>query len=170
MTQPFVGEIRMFGFNFPPNNWAFCNGQLVAIASNTALFSLLGTNYGGDGRTTFGLPDLRGRTAMGPGQGPGLTDRFLGEASGTETVTLLATEMPAHTHTATGSSTTGASRDPRGRTWAASTATRFGSPPSTAMSTSAISAVGGSQPHDNMPPYLAVNFCIATAGTFPARN
>lgn len=172
MSEPFIAEIRMFGGNFAPRGNAFCNGQILSIAQNTALFSLLGTTYGGNGTTTFALPDLQGRAPMNWGQGPGLTPRVLGEMSGTPSVTLLSTQMPLHNHGANASSTAGAVADPNtsnygsgGRGRPAFYAT-LGSP--VVMQPTGIS--GGSQPHNNMQPYLAVSFIIALQGVFPARN
>lgn len=174
MAQPFLAEIRMFGGNFAPRGNAFCNGQILSIAQNTALFSLLGTAYGGNGQTTFALPDLRGRTPIGAGQGPGLSPVSLGETSGSESVTLIATEMPAHTHAPQGASTGGTTTDPSGAVWSASIGGR--SPPP--LYTGAANLVtmdpagfaGGSQPHPNMQPYLAISFIIALEGVFPPRN
>ncbi|MEA2935132.1 MAG: hypothetical protein QOD74_1778 [Variibacter sp.] len=179
MAEPYVGEIRCFGFNFAPRNWAFCNGQLLPIASNTALFSLLGTTYGGNGQTTFALPDLRGRGPMHWGSPPGLNATDLGEMQGAPTVTLGPQQMPAHNHTVTA-----ANIRPGGAAQHAatpSTATYLGpsnpdglyktSPTLDApFSTATIGTAGGSVPHENMQPYLAVNFCIALSGIFPARN
>ena len=175
MSDPFVAEIRICAFNFAPRGWAFCNGQLLSIAQNTALFSLLGTTYGGNGQTTFGLPDLRSRMPLHPGQGPGLSDYVLGEMGGSETVTLLATEIPNHTHVVRATSAGGTSADPAAKVWAAPGATRglksYNPAPGTggAMAATAISAVGG-QPHNNLQPYLTVNFVIALQGVYPARN
>jgi microcystin-dependent protein len=172
MADPFVGEIRLFGGNFAPQGWALCDGRLLAIAQNTALFSLLGTNYGGDGRTTFALPDLRGRAPIHMGQGSGLTPRSIGYASGRETVALTAQECPAHSHTASGASGANQpspvgnfwSTDPNGNTAAYSTTAN------SVMAPGAIGATGAGQPHENMQPYLAVNYIIALAGVFPPRN
>ncbi|HXT63333.1 MAG TPA: tail fiber protein [Pyrinomonadaceae bacterium] len=181
MSDQFVAEIRIFPFSFPPTGWAFCNGQLMPISQNTALFSLLGTTYGGDGKSTFALPNLQGNTPMQPGQGPGLSQRFLGEQSGTEFVTLLQTEIPAHTHgqsnTTVGSSFDGDVDDPSGAIWAKPSADRGliaydnKSPNNNQalMAPQALSITGGSLPHNNMQPYLALNFCIALQGIFPQR-
>ncbi len=177
MSSPFVAEIRMFGGNFAPRSWAFCNGQLLPISQNTALFSLLGTFYGGDGRTTFGLPDLRDRTPLGPGQGPGLRERFLGETGGSSSVTLLSSELPAHSHNLVGaSSPAGTTGNPAGLLPAIPgrrAGALFG--PATAgqttpMSFQALQPAGGSQPHNNQQPYLAVYFIIALQGVFPPRS
>jgi microcystin-dependent protein len=181
MADPFIGEIRSFPFNFAPKGWAFCNGQLLPLSQNTALFSLLGTTYGGNGQTTFGLPDLQGRTAMGQGQGPGLTDRFLGETGGATAVTLLQTEMPSHQHTVNGRTVaTAGSADPTGNvlsmgTWRSGS--QFGvvqayatQAPNSAMSPTAAAPAGGSQPHNNMMPYVTLNYCIALQGVYPPRS
>ncbi len=174
MTDPFVAEIRMFAGNFAPVGWSLCNGQLMPISQNTALFSLLGTNYGGDGRSTFGLPDFQGRAPMGHGQGPGLSDRFIGEFSGSETITLIETEIPAHGHSMSGSQgfpdgdriLPGTAPGAFG-TDALYNATRL-SP--TTMSPQALAVSGGSQPHNNLQPYLVVTFIIAMQGVFPPRG
>lgn len=177
MSEPFLGEIRMAGFNFAPRGWAFCNGQILSIAQNTALFSLLGTTFGGNGQTTFALPNMQSRMPMHWGQGAGLSSRSIGEQSGTESVTLITNQMPAHNHTLNVADEEGNSFTPGGRIPAATVV-----PPSTnansyfngaanaAMSPNAVSVVGGSQPHDNMPPYLCVTFIIALEGIFPSRN
>jgi microcystin-dependent protein len=175
MSDQFVAEIRIFPFNFPPTGWAFCNGQLLPISQNTALFSLLGTTYGGDGKSTFGLPNLQGNAPMQQGQGPGLSLRDLGEIGGEQAVTLLQTEMPAHSHGALAASG-GNSTSPVSNVWS-SGQKGFGavyapSNPSTnqAMNPFALSISGGNLPHNNMMPYLTLNFCIALQGIFPARN
>ena len=176
MSQPFLAEIRIFGFNFPPRGWAFCDGQLLSISQNTALFSLLGTTYGGNGQTTFGLPDLQGNAPLQPGQGPGLSQRVLGETGGEQTVTLLQTEMPAHSHGVQASSSAGTVIPPTGAIWGTPGAARNLKMyiPSDAnnvlMSPLGTSITGGSLPHNNMPPYLCLNFCIALQGIYPARN
>lgn len=171
--DPFLGEIRIFTGNFPPKGWAFCNGQLMSISQNTALFSLLGTFYGGDGKSTFALPNLQGSVPLGQGQGPGLTDRVLGETGGAATVTLLTTEMPAHTHTVNAVAEPGDGTSPSNDLWAASVLRdrqyATGSPTAT-MSPTAINVAGGSQPHNNMQPYLGLNFIIALQGVFPQRG
>ena len=175
MSDPFVSEISIVGFNFAPRGWALCNGQLIPIPQNTALFSLLGTTYGGDGSTTYGLPNLQDRAPLHPGQGPGLTPRSWGEVGGSNTVTLLASEMPTHSHSASSSSQAGTSNSPASRIWAKTEALGTdqahyaATPPSVAMSPQAIGPVGGGQAHNNMPPYLALNFCIALQGVFPQR-
>lgn len=178
MSEPFIAEIRPFGFNFPPRGWAFCQGQIMSIAQNTALFSLLGTTYGGNGQTTFGLPNLGGRVPMGQGQGPGLSPRSLGATPGSETVTLLSTQMPAHNHTLTAQNASASAAAPGGGSLAKGS--KGGSRPgplntyaassNTTMAPEALSLAGGSQPHENLQPYLVVNFSIALQGIYPARN
>ncbi len=175
MTDPFLAEIRIFAGNYAPTNWGLCNGQLMPIAQNTALYSLLGVNYGGDGRSTFALPDLRGSAPMQQGQGSGLSQRQLGEAGGEQTVTLLTSEMPSHTHSAMAYNAGGDSGTPAGEVWAQAT---FGkgatlmystAAPNVTMNPLATQVTGGSQPHNNMPPYLCVSFIIALQGIFPPR-
>jgi len=173
MADPFVAEIRMFAGNFAPTGWAACNGQLMSISQNTALFSLLGTTYGGDGRSTFGLPNLQGMTPMFWGQGPGLSLYDLGQTGGEPTVTLLTTQMPGHTHQASGLQGAGNQASPAGNTWAElgrATDLYAAAPGSATMSPLATSVAGGSQPHNNMPPYLVVMFIIALQGIFPPRS
>ena len=172
MSSPFVAEIRMFAGNFAPTGWALCDGQLMPISQNTALFSLLGTFYGGDGKSTFALPDLQGSAPMHQGNGPGLSQRFLGEQSGSEFVTLLQSEMPSHNHIANAKTSLGNSQTPADQTWAGSnTAKQYVSTaPNTPMSVFALSPTGGSVPHNNMPPYLVVTFIIAMQGVFPPRQ
>lgn len=174
MADPFVGEIRAFPFNFAPKGWALCNGQLLPLTQNTALFSLLGTNYGGDGKSTFGLPDLQGRVAIHPGQGPGLSWHDLGEEGGVEFVTLLESEIPAHAHPISASADEGESRRPiAGHYVAESTpGDRFapGSSTTVTMAPKAMAPAGGNLPHNNMMPYLTVNYCIAMQGVFPPRS
>lgn len=172
MSEPFVGEIRMFGFNFAPQGWALCDGQLLPISQNVALFSLLGTTYGGDGTTTFALPNLQSRVPIHQGQGAGLSSYVAGQAGGTETVTLAAAQMPEHTHSVKASSSAAASDKPEGRALAQSHSPIYTPEPdaSTVMNANMLGDAGGSEPHDNIQPYLAVNFCIALTGIFPARN
>lgn len=167
--DPFIGQIIMFAGNFAPKSWAFCNGQLLSIAQNTALFSILGTTYGGDGMTTFALPDLRGRVPLHPGTGPGLTPRQLGESTGEESVTLLTNQIPAHNHALLAAAQDPAVRDPTNNALAQAQiyTTR---PPSTPMQATSIGPTGGSQPHDNMQPFLGINFIIALEGVFPPRD
>ncbi len=171
MADPFVAEIRIVPFNFSPRGWAFCNGQLLPISQNTALFSLLGTTYGGDGRTNFALPDMQGRAPMHPGQGPGLSLHDLGETSGADTVPLIASEMPAHSHQASLASTDANTPAPAGASWAGS---EFGdslrTPASGNFGPQALAIVGGSLPHNNMQPFLTLNFIIALQGVFPPRS
>ena len=170
--DPYIGEIRMFGGNFAPQGWAFCAGQLLPIAQYDALFSLLGTTYGGDGQTTFGLPDLRGRAPIHFGQGPGLTNRTQGEASGSESVTLTVSQMGAHTHVPVASPDPGTSAHPTDNVWAASTTgdKQYAAAPDTAMNPATVSAVGGSQPHENRQPLLAINFIISLEGIYPSQG
>jgi microcystin-dependent protein len=177
MSDQFVAEIRIFPFNFAPKGWAFCDGQLLPISQNTALFSLLGTTYGGDGKSTFGLPNMQGNTPMQQGQGPGLSLRDLGEIAGEATVTLLQTEMPAHSHGAQAGPNTTQLPTPVGNVWTSGlkTGPSLYTPSGTqsndvAMSPLATSVAGGSLPHNNMMPYLTLNFCIALQGIFPARQ
>ena len=194
--DPFLGQIMMFGGNFAPRGWAYCEGQLLAISQNQALFSILGTTYGGDGRTTFGLPDLRGRTPVHTGTGPGLSTYSLGERGGAETVSLTQSQMPAHTHVATAQTVTQIAVSSKDATSAAPAAGEALAAVSsergkvsnaeiyntetpntvlsakTAASTTTITNLptGGSQPHPNMQPYLAVHYIIALQGLFPSRN
>jgi microcystin-dependent protein len=174
MSDPFVAEIRIFPFNFAPRGWAFCNGQLMPISQNTALFSLCGTTYGGDGRTTFALPDLQGRAPMHPRQGPGLSLHYLGEASGSDTVTLLQSEIPTHSHALRASVEPGDNRLPSPELAFATSTGAFayvgGSPPLAAMALEALPLAGASAPHNNLQPYLTLNFCIALQGIFPPRG
>ena len=172
VPQPFVAEIRPFPFNFAPSGWAMCNGQLLPISPNTALFSLLGTVYGGDGKSTFALPDIKGRVIVHPGMGPGLSPRQQGEMAGNETVTLLASEIPAHTHTLRASLDDADLSIPTpGRTLAKSQGGNIYGPvgSTAALSPQALAPAGGSAPHNNMQPYLTLNYCIALQGIFPQR-
>jgi len=171
----FIGEIRLFAGNFAPEGWAFCDGQLVSILQNTALFSLLGTTYGGDGKSTFALPDLRGRAPIHAGQGPGLSLRKLGEQGGEAAVSLQVDEMPPHTHEVRYGASSRPVGDPAGGLWTETAGRRTGKAYGpmanpVPMSPQALSVSGQSQPHNNMQPYLGVNFIIALTGTFPLRN
>lgn len=171
-VEPFLGEIRFVAFNFAPVGWHSCDGSLIPISQNTALFALLGTTYGGNGQTTFALPDLRGRVPVGFGQGTGLTNRDLGQTGGAEQVTLTVDQMPAHSHTPNASSAPADSTSPTGNLLAVpkkaiySTATNA----SAIMNPAAIGSAGSGQPHENMPPFLGLNCIIALQGIFPARN
>lgn len=171
MADPFVAEIRIVPFNFAPKGWAFCDGQLLPLSQNTALFSLLGTTYGGNGKSNFALPDMQGRAPMHPGQGPGLSLHDLGETSGSETVTLLQSEIPAHSHQAFGSGVDASTTSPAGASWAGS---EFGDslrrPASGTFGDSALAVAGGDQPHNNLQPYLTMNFIIALQGVYPPRT
>lgn len=184
MSDPFVAEIRIFPFNFAPTGWAFCNGQLLPLSQNTALFSLLGTTYGGDGKSNFALPNLQGSAPMQQGQGQGLSQRFLGQLGGVESVTLLTSEIPVHTHNFQTSNNDPIPDDsnpvgklPAKGSWddgsnagvIAYYTPASGNPPLALMAPQALSPAGGSLPHNNMQPYLTVNFCIALQGVFPAR-
>jgi microcystin-dependent protein len=171
MSDPFLGEIRIFASNFAITGWAFCNGQLLPISQHTALFSLLGTTYGGDGQSTFALPNLQGRTAIGAGQGPGLSNRDLGENGGTTSETLTLQQLGSHTHAAN-AGTAGATGTPGANIWGQGAR---GRPPIygpaanlTTMNASAMSLAGGSQPHNNMQPYLTLNYLISLQGIFPS--
>ena len=172
MSEPFVGEIRMFAGNFAPRGWAFCDGQLLAVSQNDALFSLLGTIYGGDGRTTFGLPDLRGRVPIHAGSGPGLSPRRLGAKAGAENVTLTTNQLPSHTHPIRGSSDLADSTDPAGRVPAQATAIDLyaTTAPSINFNTAAVTNIGGSRSHSNLMPFLCINFIIALFGIYPSRH
>jgi microcystin-dependent protein len=170
LMDPFVAEIRMMPFNFAPRGWAFCNGQLMPISQNTALFSLLGTTYGGDGKSTFALPNLQGSVPMHPGQGPGLSLHDLGEQGGTETVTLLESEIPAHSHAVVGTALPALSNGPAGNLPARATIYSTTISNLVPMSPQALAPAGSSTPHNNMMPYLTVNFCIAMQGVFPPRG
>jgi microcystin-dependent protein len=169
--DPFLGELQLFGFNFCPEGFLPADGRLLSISPNTALFSLLGTFYGGDGKSTFALPDLRGRSAIGVGQGPGLSDRFQGEEGGSETVTLTLSEMPAHTHPAGATTLPANTSSPQGSLPARKARTQLyrSGAANTALAPDAIGIAGGSQPHENMPPYLAMTWCIAVQGVYPQR-
>jgi microcystin-dependent protein len=176
MSDQFVAEIRIFPFNFAPTGWAFCDGQLLPISQNTALFSLLGTTYGGDGKSTFALPDMQGNAPMQPGQGQGLSLRDLGEMSGSENVTLLVSEIPAHAHgVGRALNADGNVITPVSSVWAQSAAGRgsaaiyLDGAPTAPVFNQSLFPTGGSLPHNNMQPYLTLNFCIALQGIFPQR-
>ncbi|MGH9423769.1 MAG: phage tail protein, partial [Thermoanaerobaculia bacterium] len=173
--DPFVAEIRIFPFNFPPKGWAFCDGQILPLSQNTALFSLLGTTYGGDGKSNFALPNMQGNAPMHPGQGPGLSLHDLGETGGSDTVSLLESEIPSHSHqlrgdgqdqadTSAPNNTTVFAKSQGANTYVVP------SPVLVNMSDSTIAPVGGDQPHNNMMPYLTLNFCIALQGVYPPRT
>jgi len=168
----YLGEIRMFAGNFAPSGWALCNGQLLAIGQNTALFSLLGTSYGGNGVSTFGLPDLRGRVVVQPGQGPGLSLYDRGQTGGAESYTLPVAEMPSHTHTLRGTSSLGDSDSPAGRVMARDVAgiPEYSASTNGDMAAAAITSTGGGAAHNNMAPYRVVNFIIALEGVFPPHQ
>ena len=170
--DPFVAEIRIFPFNFAPRGWAFCSGQLLPISQNTALFSLLGTYYGGNGKSNFALPDLQGRTPMHPGQGPGLSLHDLGETGGDETVSLLESEIPIHYHTLMAANLNSQSTVPTANSLGRGNPVKVYSSgsPYVAMGSNSIAPAGGNQPHNNMMPYLTMNFCIALQGVFPPRS
>jgi len=170
--DPFVAEIRIFPFNFAPKGWAFCDGQILPLSQNTALFSLLGTTYGGDGKSNFALPNMQGNAPMHPGQGPGLSLHDLGETGGSDTVSLLESEIPSHSHGLTASASDGNNTGAAAQLfaqgvgismWSVGTAT-------TPMADSALAPAGGDQPHNNMQPYLTLNFCIALQGVYPPRT
>jgi microcystin-dependent protein len=164
MSEPFLGEIKIVSFNFPPKGWAFCNGSLMSIQQNQALFAILGTTYGGNGTTTFGLPNLQGRTPFHVGQGI-----VLGEQGGEQTHTLNISELPAHTHVPIASSAAPTLGSASGNSWAA-TNNLYNSTPNKTMNPASVPALGGNQPHENMSPYLVLNFIIALQGIFPSRN
>ncbi len=174
MDSPFLGMIALFGFNFPPRGWAICNGQLLSISQNSALFALLGTIYGGNGVTTFGLPDLRGRVPLGVGQGPGLSNYVQGQVGGTENTTLVAANLPAHTHTVNASTDIASVGSPAGNSLGASarggiTPYVVGNANQVAMGAT-TSSVGSNTAINNMQPYLTMNYCIALEGIFPSRD
>ncbi len=165
MSEPFLGEIKVISWNFPPKGWAFCNGALMQINQNQALFSILGTFYGGDGRTTFALPNLQGRVPVHVGNGISL-----GQAGGETSHTISISEMPAHVHAPVGTSAPASLRTPSGNLWAASASSSFATSANTSMNPASVSSSGGSQPHENQPPYLVLNFIIALQGIFPSQN
>lgn len=174
MADPFIAEIRIFAGNFAPRNWAFCNGQLLPIAQNTALFAILGATYGGDAETVVALPNLQGRAAMHAGNGPGLTPRALGQSGGAETATLTADQLPAHTHALGANAAAPANDDDPGPTAVpgVSVGANMYGPASNlvAMATEAVGSTGGGQAHPNLQPYLALYYIIALQGVFPTRN
>lgn len=174
MADPFLAEVRMFPFNFAPKGWAFCDGQALPVSQNTALFALLGTTYGGDGKATFNLPNLMGSSPMHPGQGPGLeVVHELGETGGSQDITLLLSEIPVHTHSMKLSDAEGNSSTPAGQLPAGAPGVALytaASSPLTMMAYQAVAPAGGGLPHENMMPYLTVNFCIALQGVFPPRG
>lgn len=172
--DPFVAEIRIFPFNFAPKGWAFCDGQILPLSQNTALFSLLGTTYGGDGKSNFALPDMQGNAPMHPGQGPGLSLHDLGETGGSETVSLLESEIPSHAHTLRGDANVSESPDPSANSLGRGSSINAYQTTSNAnlvsMAPEALAPAGGDQPHNNMQPYLTLNFCIALQGVYPPRT
>lgn len=175
MADPFVAEIRIFPFNFAPRGWAWCDGQILPLSQNTALFSLLGTTYGGDGKSNFALPDLQGRAPMHPGQGPGLSAHDLGETGGSETVTLLESEIPSHSHAMRASSDAADNNLPTGMMASkplgrGNNMFTAASSPLVQMSGNALAPAGGDQPHNNLQPYLTFYFCIALQGVYPPRT
>jgi microcystin-dependent protein len=173
--EPFIGEIRQFAGNFAPKGWAMCNGQILLISSNTILFSILSTTFGGNGKTTFALPNLGGQVPVGMGQGPGLTMRQIGEQLGDATVTLTETELPSHSHAISASDAGGNAASPAGHVWARTVDGRnpgpaiYNNAPNTSMHPQALGVSGGGQAHNNMQPWLALNFIIALEGIFPQR-
>ena len=172
MSEPFVGEIRMFAGNFAPRGWAYCEGQLLAISQNDALFSLFGTIYGGDGRTTFGLPDLRGRIPIHAGSGPGLSPRQLGNKSGVEKVTVTTNQLPSHNHPLQVSTANGPEANPSGNVLAGSVLLEAyaDETPNTNMAAASVTGIGGSLSHTNLMSYLAIHFIVALFGIYPSRN
>lgn len=174
MSEPFIAEIRIFAGNFAPRGWAFCNGQLLAIAQNTALFSIIGTTYGGDGRTTTALPNLQGRAPMHPGRGPGLTSRRLGQRGGAESTTLTEAQMPNHTHGLQAVPGPAGSSDPLGQAPATTNGENVykGDPKGSLVSMhgDSLPSMGGDQPHNNLQPFLTMNFIIALVGLYPSRS
>lgn len=173
MSEPYVGEIRMFAGNFAPRGWAFCDGQLLAVSQNDALFSLFGTTYGGDGRTTFGLPDMRGRVPIHAGTGPGLSTRRLGEKAGYEKVTLTVNQLPSHSHTFNAVSTPATDTSPGTNETLAQSVGYDAYVPNQSpapMSTANVTSIGGSRSHENEMPYLCVHFIVALFGIYPSRH
>jgi microcystin-dependent protein len=172
MAEPFIGDIRMVAFNFAPRGYAMCNGQLLPIAQNPALYSLIGTTYGGDGQQTFGLPNLQSRFPIHLGQGPGLSNNYqMGEMAGVESVTLTSTQIPAHSHAPACNSAAGDQGSPSSNFWAASAQQVYSNAaPNVSMHAGLIQPTGGNQPHNNVSPLLVINFVIALEGVFPSRN
>ncbi len=174
MSEPFVAEIRIFAGNFPPRSWAFCNGQLLPVSQNTALFSLIGTTYGGDGRTTTALPNLQGRAAMHPGRGPGLTSRRLGQRGGVDSVTLSEAQMPSHNHSLRADTEVGESLNPDNNSLARSSGSfsyqQNSSSNLVSLNSNAVGNTGGSQSHNNLQPLIAINYIIALQGLYPSRG
>jgi microcystin-dependent protein len=170
MAEFFIGQIKLFSFNFTPKFWATCSGQLLPINQNQALFSLLGTTYGGNGTTNFALPDLRSRTPIHFGTGPGLPNVQIGQQAGTENVTLLSTQMPQHVHNVTASANNSDLALPTNNFFGGGGQAVYNSAANTTLAVNAVATAGGNQPHSNMPPYVAMNFCIALSGIFPSRN
>lgn len=170
MGTPYVGEIRIFAGNFAPNGWAFCNGQLVPISEYETLFNLIGTTYGGDGQETFGLPDLQGRVPVHMGQGSGLSNYVIGQMAGVESVTLTQQQLPNHTHALTATTAPGTGNSPAGNTFAQSSTVKLYTEDATTvnLAPTSILATGGSQPHDNFQPSLALNFIISFFGVYPS--
>ena len=169
MTDPFIGEIRLFAFTFAPNGWALCDGRMMSIAQNTALFALIGTFYGGDGKVTFALPDLRGRVAISFGQGPGQpSDHLVGEFGGEETVTLTTNQLPSHNHLLAVNATEGPSPTPEGTFPGAGAA--YADASNTFMAPQTVTQAGAGAEHNNVQPYLALNYCIALEGIFPSHT
>lgn len=170
MATPFLGEVIAFGFTFVPRNYASCDGALKAINQNAALFSLLGTTYGGNGVSTFALPDLRGRAVLGFGNGPGLTPRTLGERAGSASVTLLTSHMPTHSHSLSGVAAVGTTAVPTGNVLASNLTPLYSASGGSTMNAQSLAAAGGSQPHSNEQPYAVLNYCISLTGIFPSRS
>ena len=173
MAQPYVGEIRMFAGNFAPAGWMFCEGQLLPISENETLFNLIGTTYGGDGQTTFALPNLQSRVIIHQGQGPGLSPYVIGQNGGVESVTVTTSQLPVHNHTANCSSSAGSQSSPVGNLWAGDAAgltAEYSNSQNGQMNAAAIGPSGGSQPHENRMPLLAMNYIISLFGVFPSQN
>jgi microcystin-dependent protein len=170
MSAPFIAEIRIFSFNFPPKGWAFCNGQILQISQNQALFALLGTTYGGNGQTTFALPNMQSRIPIHVGQGTGLSPYVLGQTGGEENVTLNIAQMPAHVHTAQGVNAQGNLGPTTNNSWANDSSNPYKATSDSRMNQATIAANAGGQPHPNIAPYLTLNYCIALQGIFPSRN